>query len=930
MAVHTTSELGEVILENSTACMFMMDARGYCTYMNRAGEQMFGFTFEEIREKPLHEVVHHHHPDGRPYPMAECPIERALPENSDVHEREDVFIRKNGEFFPVLVAASPIFDATGHPISTVIEVRDVTERKRAEEALRKSEAHVRSVLDNLFAFVGVMTPDGTLVEVNRAPLEAAGIAASDVVGKKFWDCYWWSYSPEIQAQLRDAIDRACRGEVVRYDVAVRMVGDSRMWIDFQIAPLRDCDGRITHLIPSAMDLTARKQAEEALRKSEATLNAVLDALPVGVVIADTTGKFIRMNAANDALWGLPPNAKSWEQYGEVVGYSPETGKRLEAHEWPMARALLHGEVVTGDLIECEPVGARPKRYSLISAAPVRDGAGNIIAGVVAELDVTKRLAAERALRENEQRIRLAGEAAGIGFWSWDVQSNTAEFDEICAALFGLGAGATIPITDVITKIHPQDRERIEAALSRALLKNDRLEVEFRVILPDGATRWLGSLGNAVRERGKPVKLAGVNWDVTARKQAEIEREQLLESERAARSEAERASRIKDEFLSTVSHELRTPLSAILGWAQILRLRVKEDNSDLVKGITVIERNARVQVQLIEDLLDMGRIVSGKVRIQMQPVNLDEVVAAAAASVAPSAEAKQIQLEIRPSPIRGALPGDPSRLQQVVWNLLSNAIKFTPKGGKVDVAVTQTDDLVHISVSDTGQGINPEFLPYVFERFRQADSSTTRQHGGLGLGLSIVKHLVDLHGGAVRATSDGPGKGSTFIVDLPLGVAHFPGEERDELDGPSSSESIYEVADLSGVSVLVVDDAADTLDVVKRLLEDRKARVSTAESGEEALTLLDTEPVPDVLVSDIGMPGIDGFELIRRVRAMPQERGRDMPAVALTAYGRAKDRTKALLAGFQTHVSKPLQPGELLAAIGALTGRGARKTRGPEV
>jgi CheY-like chemotaxis protein len=302
---------------------------------------------------------------------------------------------------------------------------------------------------------------------------------------------------------------------------------------------------------------------------------------------------------------------------------------------------------------------------------------------------------------------------------------------------------------------------------------------------------------------------------------------------------------------------------------------------------------------------------------MGPVDLHDVVNAAVATVTPSAEAKGIRLEKIASPTAGEVRGDPNRLQQVVWNLLSNAIKFTPKGGKVQLVLSPMGDHVEIAVSDTGQGIDPAFLPYVFDRFRQADGSIKRQHGGLGLGLAIVKNLVELHGGDVRATSAGEGKGATFIVELPLDVAQARAER-----GGSDEVVAADGSDLGGLSVLFVDDTLDTREIVKRVLEECKARVRTAGSGEEALALL-AEERPDILVSDIGIPGMDGYELIRRVRALPAERGGDVPAVALTALARAEDRTRALLAGFQTHLAKPVQPTELMAAIGSLVSRAAR-------
>jgi PAS domain S-box-containing protein len=395
-----------------------------------------------------------------------------------------------------------------------------------------------------------------------------------------------------------------------------------------------------------------------------------------------------------------------------------------------------------------------------------------------------------------------------------------------------------------------------------------------------------------------------------------EREMLLASERSARTEAERMSDMKDEFLATLSHELRTPLSAILGWSQILRRKVKCD-ADLNKGLDTIERNARVQAQLIEDLLDMSRITSGKVRLDVHVLAPVAMIEAALETVRPAADAKGIRLEASLDPATGPISGDPNRLQQVVWNLLSNAIKFTRSGGTVSIRLAQRETQVEISVADTGAGIKPEFLAHVFDRFRQADGSITRRYGGLGLGLSIVKSLVELHGGTVHATSAGEGQGATFAVQLPrlaagpAACAAAPAAAAAALGAAAA----FRPLDLSGLTVLVVDDEADARELVSRVLLDCKARVLAAASAGEALLLLERER-PQVLVSDIGMPELDGYELLKRVRAL----GATLPAIALTAFARAEDRTRAMQAGFAVHLAKPVEPSELVATVARVAGR----------
>jgi len=385
-----------------------------------------------------------------------------------------------------------------------------------------------------------------------------------------------------------------------------------------------------------------------------------------------------------------------------------------------------------------------------------------------------------------------------------------------------------------------------------------------------------------------------------------ERTHLLESERAARAEAERASTLKDEFLATLSHELRTPLSAILGWAHILRRKVGTDAS-LAKGIDVIERSTRVQTQLIEDLLDMSRITSGKLRLDMQPVAPLSFVQAAIDSVRPAADAARVGVVLVLEDAVPAVMGDAGRLQQVVWNLLSNAIKFSPAGGEVQVRVGGGDREVRIEVTDSGIGIAPEFLPHVFDRFRQADGSTTRRFGGLGLGLSIVRHLADLHGGSVLARSAGEGRGATFVVTLP---SHSMAVL---LAGDSSHGPVHGDVDLQGLSVLVVDDEPDVLELLSRVLGDARANVMAVANAEAALQAF-PQVQPRLLISDIGMPGMDGYELIRRLRRTQAAMGHRVPAIALTAFARSEDRKRALESGFDVYLSKPVEPHELLAQV----------------
>jgi PAS domain S-box-containing protein len=404
-------------------------------------------------------------------------------------------------------------------------------------------------------------------------------------------------------------------------------------------------------------------------------------------------------------------------------------------------------------------------------------------------------------------------------------------------------------------------------------------------------------------------------------QAQIEaRSRLLSSEKLARNEAERANRLKDEFLATISHELRNPLNAILGWAHMLRLgKLTPQNTE--RAVETIYRNAKSQAQLVADLLDVSRIISGKLRLDVRSVDLIGIVNAAIDSIRPSADAKSVRLQTTLDPAVGSISGDGDRLQQIVWNLLTNAVKFTPKGGRIHVKVERVDSHVEVVVSDSGVGISKEFLPYVFDRFRQADASTTRIHGGLGLGLSIVHQLVDLHGGSVSVNSEGEGKGATFTISLPF-VGVTSDQKEAETVNPAPTDEVTTLAglpSLAGLKVLVVDDEADTRELIREVLKECGAEVTLSSSAAEALNALEQHK-PDILISDLGMPDEDGYSLITKIRALPSERGGHIPAAALTAYARAEDRMRVLRSGFQFHLPKPVDSAELVTVVASLAGR----------
>ncbi|HYC71938.1 MAG TPA: PAS domain S-box protein [Opitutaceae bacterium] len=483
------------------------------------------------------------------------------------------------------------------------------------------------------------------------------------------------------------------------------------------------------------------------------------------------------------------------------------------------------------------------------------------------------------------------------------------WNDAAQRVFGYSAHEAIgrPVSMLV----PPDRHDEETRILERLRRGERIDHFQTTRLRKNGEEFPVSLTISPMKdaTGKIVGASKIVRDITLLKRIATEREQLLQHERTARIHAEQVSRLKDEFLATASHELRTPLNAIVGWTQVLK-DVGGHIEDIRAGLEVIERNARAQAQLIDDLLDLGRISAGKLSLEMEPLDVGLLVGNAVASLRPAAELKQIDL--RSVTTRAGdltMVGDKRRLQQVLWNLLSNAIKFTPVAGKVTVSTKCMDSHIEITVADTGCGIAADFLPHVFERFRQADASTTRQHGGLGIGLALVKQLVELHEGGVRAESPGLGQGATFTLSFPRTAASRAAPRDSD---PHAADGAG-TEDLRGIRVLVVDDDPDSLSAIKRILAGRHVEVETALSVDDALAIFPAFR-PDVVLSDIGMPRRDGYELIRRIRALP---GGEVPAAALTALARSEDRTQAFQAGFQSHVTKPLSPGELTAVVYSL-------------
>ena len=550
----------------------------------------------------------------------------------------------------------------------------------------------------------------------------------------------------------------------------------------------------------------------------------------------------------------------------------------------------------------------------------RDAQGQPVAVTGVVLDITERKNAESALLASERRVRLAQRAAGTAAWEIDPSTGKAHLSPEAYEFFGIDPEDPDPIATWQARASPEDR-RAQPSVAQFLENGGLIEFESRYAHPTRGERWILSHAGLFDD-GERRLVAGLSLDITERRRAEAEREHLLSAERAARAEAEAATRTKDEFLATLSHELRTPLSVIVSWSRILQQKFGHTNEQLANGLKLIMKNGLAQSQLISDLLDMSRIVSGKVTLETAPIDLNELVAEVCNSQRPAAEAKGLTLRLQVASQPALVLGDHTRLQQVVWNLLTNAIKFTPSGGRVQVSVAQRDERIEIIVNDTGEGIVPDFIEHVFGRFRQAEGGAARRHGGLGLGLAIVKQLVELHGGNVDAESPGPGKGSTFTVRLPQLLV--PSLDKLEATGAwqTPGESLAQNS-LAGLTVLAVEDQPDMLEYLRRVLEEHGARVIAATSGAEALDAVRNAWVDggvDLFVSDLGLPGMDGYELIRHVREVLGLGPADLPAVAVTAFARSEDRKRALAAGFQAHLSKPYQVAQLVSVLNAVCKR----------
>ncbi|HLM00633.1 MAG TPA: PAS domain S-box protein [Pyrinomonadaceae bacterium] len=953
-AVRAGKELYEIVAQATNDAIWDWNLTTNQVAWNEGVQTLFGYSPEQVSDA-IEWWYEHIHPEDRDRVVKG--IHEVIEAGGQEWSGEYRFSNADGTYADVLDRGFVIRDGAGNPVRMLGGMTDITERKRGEEILQR----YRLLSEKARDIVWMLRPDGQVIEVNQAAVEAYGYSREELLRMNIRDLR----EPSTRERVTEDLQKASGG--VHFEtVHVRKDGST---FPVEVSANAADIGGEQMVMSIVRDITGRKRAEEALARlteqseqQRRLYQTILSTTPDLIYVFGLDHRFTYANQALLTMWGKSRDAAIGKNCLEL-GYEPW---HAEMHDREIEQVIRTKQPIRGQVPFNGAFGRRIYDY-IFTPVFGADGEVEAIAGTTR--DVTESQIAQRnaeflasvsedltELRTVDEIMRTVGAKIGehlnlslcafveiseaednvTVIYDWhreDVQSIVGVYNlkEYLSQDFQrvLRSGEVFVVRDVYSDPRA-DGEKYEA-----------LKIGSFVCVPlvrDGKWRFLLNIHDSKPRHWREDEielareLATRIWTRLERARAEEERDRLLQSEQIAREEAERANRLKDEFLATISHELRTPLNAILGWSQILLSSNFGDPETVRRATETIERNARAQSQLIDDLLDISRIITGKLRLDVRRVDLPGVIMAAVEAARPAADAKNIRLETSlVDPQAATISGDPDRLQQIVWNLLSNAIKFTPETGRVELRLTRVGSRIEVAVADTGAGIEPEFLPFVFERFRQSDGSTTRRHGGLGLGLAIVRQLVELHGGTVSVTSAGAGRGAQFTVSLPLlaiqkeSERNFPNARYANHNGSSSAATATSAAaadcppELSGLRILLVDDEADSLDLLNFVLESCGAQVWTAGSANEALETVRTESF-DLLISDIGMPEEDGYALIRRIRNLPREQGGSVPAIALTAYARAEDRIRALRSGFQLHIAKPVEAPELIASVANLAGR----------
>ena len=882
------------LLEANVDGIIAFDREFRYTAWNRAMERLSGVKREEVLGRNAFEVFPCLKEIGE-----EKYFQAALDGNSIVAENRPYRVAQTGRTGVFDGYYSPRYGEDGDVVGGVAIIRDITEQKLAERSAQEAHKRLAFHVENTPLAVIEWDREFKVLRWSPAAERLFGWSSHEIMGKRFSD--WRFVVPEdVEAvhavEQRQATEQEVHG--VSRNRNFNKLG-TVVHCEWYNSALYDETGKLISVLSLVLDITMATRIEEALRKSEAQYRLLFESNPHAMWVYDLkTLRFLAVNSAAVRHYGYTRP----EFLGMTVEdiHPPEDCDELSEH------------LVVDSLRDQAYQARHRKKDGLVIDVEITshplDFGGRRAALVLAN-DITQRKRAEQALLESEDRYRDLVENSHELMCTHDLEGRVISVNPWAAKILGYKQESLVGM-NIRDGLVPEFRDQFDEYINRVTTEGSARGV-MRIRTASGETR-LWEYYNTLRTQGVETPIVrGMAHDATERRKA-------LDREKEARLEAEAANRVKDEFLSTLSHELRTPLTAIMGWSNLL-LDGEVVPEKQRQAIETIARNANSQCQLIDDLLEVSRIITGKLRLDFAPCALQPIIQAAAESIRPTAEAKGVHLECSLPPDIDVVYGDTERLQQVVWNLLSNAVKFTAAGGSVQVELKQVNSHAAITVRDSGTGIKPDFLPYVFDRFRQADGSTTRAFGGLGLGLAIVRHLVELHGGNASAESEGENKGSTFVVKLPL--VQSMDHVLHPLHPPASRIPVASrnqpATGLSGIRVLMVDDEFDARELVVTMLEKDGAQVRAVGSAREALEEIGAWK-PDVLIADIGMPDEDGYGLIRRVRALSKEQGGQTPALALTAYARTEDRARALSAGYQVHLSKPVDRSELAAVISRLS------------
>jgi PAS domain S-box-containing protein len=895
-----------VTLHSIADAVIATDRQGRVGFLNPAAQTLTGWTQVEAAGRRLEEIFVIVNEASRA--KLENPVEKVLHTGHVAGlANHTVLISRDGRDIPIDDSAAPIRDESGELVGVVLIFRDITERRRME----LTRSHLAAIVESSDDAIIGKTLEGVITSWNKGAERIFGYTADEIIGRPIAVLI----PPERHDEEQEILKRLRRGERIEHYVTKRIRKDgSPLVISLSISPIKESTGKIIGASKIARDITERQRSSEALQASERLFRLLADSAPVMVWLSgqdklctffnkkwlDFRGRTMEQELGNNWAEGVHPG--DLERCLNTYGTAFDDRKEFEM-EYRLRR---HDGMY---------------RWILDRGIPLFSPKDTFTGYIGSCVDITERKQAEEALRVAEEQLRLVTDnmAAAVARCSRDMRY---EWVSPVYAQWLRREQEDIVGRAIVEIIGMEGYEAIRPHVERALSGAKEEYVAF-VNFEGPGLRWIHAVYVPTKDSAGSVNgWVAVVSDITDRRRLEEEREELLKREHQARTRAEEVNQLKDEFLATVSHELRTPLSAILGWASLLRAGgLGEKQSRL--AMETIERNAKTQAQLVEDLLDVSRVITGKLRLDVRPVRLPAVVESAIRSVAPAAEAKGVRIQTIIDPNADPVSGDPARLEQVLWNLLSNAIKFTPRGGRVQVRIERINSHIEIIVSDTGQGIRADFLPYVFDRFRQAEGGSRRQHSGLGLGLAIVRHLVELHGGTVRVDSPGEGQGATFTVRLPMMVVHAREDQEDRVHPRAATKTalvLDRAPNLAGIKVLVVDDEPDTRRLLRIVLEQCGAEIRDAGSAEEGLRMAQ-EWKPSLVVSDIGMPGTDGYDFIQKFRDWEREHGTWVPAVALTAYARAEDRVRALSAGYQIHVAKPIDPVEFALVVAGQVARG---------